>query len=350
MKHAMHTTSSIAVDGLFDECMKDLLDAIEGMVQVLSGRIDALKELISNSLSSVYSILWEDQNGGKIVDPIRQQKVLACRAACLPILNELRKKQDRVMAVLGIERPVLDLEIAQVETWEQTNAKKMQEAIDQGDFVDVDDDSQNNNNGKSARDVKLENNGAYAEDDEASSNWNPNIGELYGGSGQTNATRNILRIKAEMGQHRNIHGNSNSSSNGDKTKANAIIDLLSDSDDDDDDVGEMLVVYARSGSLGLVVDREDTILDGFVVKTVRADSQLKGRVCIGDVITSFDSRRLEEKNQEELAHMIQSSNRPSRRICIRRSTKQRGGAKTLIEKRQQQNRARAHAGLPSLPF
>ena len=307
MKHAMHTTSSIAVDGLFDECMKDLLDAIEGMVQVLSGRIDALKELISNSLSSVYSILWEDQNGGKIVDPIRQQKVLACRAACLPILNELRKKQDRVMAVLGIERPVLDLEIAQVETWEQTNAKKMQEAIDQGDFVDVDDDSQNNNYGKSARDVKLENNSAYA-------------------------------IKAEFGRQ---HRNSNS----------AIIDLLSDSDDDDDDVGEMLVVFAGSGSLGLVVDREDTILDGFVVKTVRADSQLKGRVFIGDIITSFDSRRLEEKNQKELYYMIkESSNRPSRRICIRRSTKQHGGAKTLIEKQQQQNRARAHAGLPSLPF
>ena len=201
--------------------------------------------------------------------------------------------------------------------------------------------------------------GTYA-GDEASTNWNPLTGERYGhGSCQTNTTGNILRIKAEMGQHRNINRNSNSSSNGDKTKANAIIDLLSDSDDDDDDVGEMLVVYARSGSLGLVVDREDTILDGFVVKTVRVDSQLKGRVCIGDIITSFDSRRLEEKNQEELAHMIQeSSNRPERRICIRRSTKQRGGGialllkqqQHLIEKRQQQNRARAHAGLPSLPF
>ena len=139
MKSNMHSASHAAVNGLFDACMTELLDAIERMVQDLSGRIDMLKESISKSLSSVYSILWEDQNDGRIIDPIHQQKVLACRVACLPILNELRKRQDQVMQVLGIEPPVLDLEIAAVETWEQTNERKMQEAIANGAFVDVDD-------------------------------------------------------------------------------------------------------------------------------------------------------------------------------------------------------------------
>ena len=70
-------------------------------------------------------------------------------------------------------------------------------------------------------------------------------------------------------------------------------------------------------------------------------------------VADLDSKivDLQKNHKNETADLIkESSNRPSRRICIRRSTKQHGGAKTLIEKRQQQNRARAHAGLPSLPF
>jgi len=137
MKSAMHSTSRIAIDGLFEECMKELLDAIEKMVQNLGDQIDLLKDTISKSLSSIYSILWEDQNTGKTADPAYVQKVLACRAAYLPILTELRKKFDEVMEDMGICRPTPDIELEAVETWEQAYAKKKQEAIANGNLVEL---------------------------------------------------------------------------------------------------------------------------------------------------------------------------------------------------------------------
>jgi len=292
MKSAMHSTSHVAVNGLFDACMKELLDAIELMVQDLSGQISMLKESISTSLSSVYSILWEDQIGGcgRIIDPVHQRKVLACRVACLPILNVLRKKQDRIMKVLGIEPPVLDLEIVGGETWEQTNERKMQEAIAKGALIDVDDnnndddDDNGNENDKKSSSVKLEN--------------------------SSNTRR---RIKNEMVHH----------GGGDRrcTKLNETIDLLSDSDDDDDEVEQIINVIAKKGSLGLSIDKVESITDGFLVFTVKPGSQLVGKVLVGDVITSIMGRRLNSTSTDELTKMLQvSSQLQSRRICITRST------------------------------
>jgi len=124
MKSAMHFSSRGAINGVFNECMFELLIAVEAMVSNLSEKIMLLKERISVSLSNVYSILWDDQNVGMGVDPICQQQMLTSRAACLPILNRLQKQQDEVMKVLGMKRPVLDLEIAGVVTWEEKNKKK----------------------------------------------------------------------------------------------------------------------------------------------------------------------------------------------------------------------------------
>jgi hypothetical protein len=307
MKSNMHSASHAAVNGLFDACMTELLDAIERMVQDLSGRIDMLKESISKSLSSVYSILWEDQNDGRVIDPIHQQKVLACRAACLPILNELRKRQDQVMQVLGIEPPVLDMEIAAVETWEQTNERKMQEAIANGAFVDVDD---------------------LQEDEED--------GGLYNDGNDTNGKEKVEtheerqpRIKAEVGVKRencNKQRIKNETVQSDHSthnnKASETIDLLSDSDDDDDDdLFESHYVYAKPGSIGLTVDKDDKYPDGFIVKNVRLDSQLAGKVFVGDILTTLDGRRLKSIDQAEFANMCNASSRqPSRRVCILRAT------------------------------
>jgi len=294
MKSAMHSTSHVAVNGLFDACMKELLDAIELMVQDLSGRISMLKESISTSLSSVYSILWEDQIGGRgrIIDPVHQRKVLACRVACLPILNVLRKKQDRIMKVLGIEPPVLDLEIVGGETWEQTNERKMQEAIAKGALINVDDDSNN---------------------DDDDNNNNSNESDKKRSSVKLETGSNTQRIKNERAHH----------GGGGKrgAKLNDTIDLLSDSDDDDDDVEQIIYVIAKKGSLGLSVDRDESITDGFLVYTVSSGSQLVGKVLVGDVITSIMGRRLSSTSTDELTTMLQvSSQLESRRICITRST------------------------------
>ena len=299
MKSNMHSASHAAVNGLFDACMTELLDAIERMVQDLSGRIDMLKESISKSLSSVYSILWEDQNDGRIIDPIHQQKVLACRVACLPILNELRKRQDQVMQVLGIEPPVLDLEIAAVETWEQTNERKMQEAIANGAFVDVDDCLYNDGNDSNAK-----------EKVETHEERQP---RLKAEVGVKSENRNKQRIKNETIQRdHSTH----------TYKASETIDLLSDSDDDDDDdLFESHYAYAKPGSIGLTVDKDDKYPDGFIVKNVRLNSQLAGKVFVGDILTTLDGRRLKSIDQAEFANMCNASSRqPSRRICILRAT------------------------------
>ena len=298
MKSNMHSASHAAINGLFDACMTELLDAIERMVQDLSGRIDMLKESISKSLSSVYSILWEDQNDGRIIDPIHQQKVLACRVACLPILNELRKRQDQVMQVLGIEPPVLDLEIAAVETWEQTNERKMQEAIANGAFVDVDDCLYNDGNDSNAK-----------EKVETHEERQP---RLKAEVGVKSENRNKQRIKNERVQRdHSTH----------TYKASETIDLLSDSDDDDNEWLESHDVYAKPGSLGLSAARDSKHPDGFTVKTVLSNSQLAGKVFVGDVLATLDGRRLKSIDQAEFDNMCDAASRQlSRRICILRAT------------------------------
>jgi hypothetical protein len=305
MKVNMHSTSHAAVNGLFNACRIELLDAIERMVQDLSGRIDMLKESISKSLSSVYSILWEDQNDGRIVDPIHQQKVLACRVACLPILNELRKRQDQVMQVLGIEPPVLDLEIAAVETWEQANERKMQEAIANGGFVDVDDVQEDEEDGD------IDNDGNDTNVKEKVETHEERQPRLKVESRVKRENCNNQRIKNETVQR--YHSTHN-------YKASETIDLFSDSDDDDDFL-DSHYVYAKPGSMGLTVTKDDKYPDGFIVTDVRLNSQLRGKVFVGDVLTTLDGRRLKSINQTEFANMCNASySQPSRRICILRST------------------------------
>jgi hypothetical protein len=304
MKANMHSTSHAAVNGLFNACMKELLDAIKRMVQDLSGRIDMLKESISNSLSSVYSILWEDLSAGRIVDPVHQQKVLAYRVACLPILNKLRKRQDQVMQVLSIEPPVLDLEIAAVETWEQTNERKMQEAIANGGFVDVDDgELDNDGNGKNNSNVKLEN-----------------------GSKQR-------RIKNETVQR----GSTND------TKGTATRDPLDDSDDDDDDIIEGFYVYAKPGSIGLIVRRDDKYPDGFIVTNVPSNSQLAGKVIVGDVLTTLDSRRMKSLSVVEFENLCNAPpcDEPLHKIYIERTTKNKSN-ESISNERQTRKSVQLH--------
>ena len=244
--------------------MKELLNAIERMVQDLSERIYFLKENISKSVSSVYSILWEDQNADMAVDHAHQQRVLVCRAACLPLLNQLRAQQDQVMQILGIERPVLDLEIAAVESWEQKNAKNMQAAIASGAFVELLDDSDDDvkePTGKiSGRSVKQE-------------------------EGNVKCETSRL-IKNEMRSPKSKSWNNS---------ANGTISLLNDSDDDDDyddDADfDIRCTVAKAGELGISFEK---VSEGFFINNIEIYSQLAGTVFLGDILKSIDRKRLSD--------------------------------------------------------
>ena len=257
----------------------------------MSERIDLLKENISKSLFSVYSILWEDQNAGMAVDPAHQRRVLACRAACLPLLNQLRAQQDQVMQILGIERPVLDLEIAAVESWEQKNAKNMQAAIASGAFVELLDDSDDDvkePTGKiSGRSVKQE-------------------------EGNVKCETSRL-IKNEMRSPKSKSWNNS---------ANGTISLLNDSDDDDDydDNADFIFVdctVAKAGELGISFEK---VSEGFFINNIETDSQLAGKVFLGDILKSFDRKRLRDLDHDHFTKELKESNdKQKRRIYILRS-------------------------------
>ena len=288
MKNAMNSSSREAVNGVFDEFMKELLNAIERMVQDLSERIDLLKENISKSPSSVYSILWEDQNAGMAVDPAHQRRVLACRAACLPLLNQLRAQQDEVMQILGIERPVLDLEIAAVESWEQKNAKNMQAAIASGAFMELLDDSDD--------DVKEP------------------TGKISGRS----VKQEKGNVKCETSRLVKNEMRSPTSNN----SANGTINLLNDSDDDDDyddDNADFDIrcTVAKAGELGISFEK---VSEGFFINNIEIDSQLAGKVFLGDILKSIDGKRLSDLDHDHFTKELKESNdKQKRRIYLLRS-------------------------------
>jgi hypothetical protein len=288
MKDSMQSNSRVAINKVFSECMDDLLKGIDQMVQAFSTRINLVKETISKSLSGVYSILWEDQNAGRIVDFALQQKILACRTACLPLLSQLRKEQDEIMQVLGIERPTLDLEIAAVETWEQQNTKNIQMAKENGEFVELLDDS---------------------EDDEAEPTDTirpPAVKEEV----KTECAR---FVKTEI---------PSSESSGRHRISNETINLLDSSDDDSDyDEGDntdydVRCVVVEAGELGMKVGK---VPEGFFVASISKDSQLAGKLFLGDILKSMDGKRLSKLDMYEFTTQLkESSNKRKRRLYVLR--------------------------------
>jgi hypothetical protein len=69
------------------------------------------------------------------------QQIRACRDGLLPELGRLRTVQDSAMYLLGIEREELELDILHVDTWEQRQAKLLQQAIEKGELIDLCDSS-----------------------------------------------------------------------------------------------------------------------------------------------------------------------------------------------------------------
>jgi hypothetical protein len=60
-----------------------------------------------------------------------------CRDRLLPDLNRLRQTQDEAMRLLGIEREDLELDVLAVDTFEQRQEKKLKEAFEKGEVIDL---------------------------------------------------------------------------------------------------------------------------------------------------------------------------------------------------------------------
>jgi hypothetical protein len=71
------------------------------------------------------------------MDPVLQGRVRACRDKCLPDLHQLSETVTGAMQLLGIGRDELELDVMGVESWEAQNAKKLKEAMDKGDVIDL---------------------------------------------------------------------------------------------------------------------------------------------------------------------------------------------------------------------
>jgi len=113
-----------------------------------------------------------------------------------------------------------------------------------------------------------------------------------------------------------------SKSCGSRTIANETINLLDDSDDDsdyDDDDNiyhDIRCVVAKTGKLGLVVEK---VLDGFFVTDITEDSQIKEKIFLGDILKSIDGKRLNKLNLDQFTKTLQESkDKQKRRIYILR--------------------------------
>ena len=122
------------------------------MLETLAGMVTAVKDVIEKTFSQVYSVLWDDgQDQSANWDPALAKKIVDCRSLVLPDVLALRGKIDYAMALLGIERDDLDLDVVGVESWEQRIEKKMKEARENDmivELLDSDDDEDCSDNRK----------------------------------------------------------------------------------------------------------------------------------------------------------------------------------------------------------
>lgn len=137
MKGAMATHSNQAVQSMFDDAMRKLLTGIEALIKNLKLSIERTAEVITKTMSTVFSICWDDNQAEAMIDPEMKKRMRECRDKLLPSLNALVDIQGKACEMLGIEREELELELMEVESFEQTMARKKKEAIARGDMFDL---------------------------------------------------------------------------------------------------------------------------------------------------------------------------------------------------------------------
>jgi hypothetical protein len=138
MKGAIEGNSRVSVSSMFDESTAHLLDGIGNLIKQLANMVSSTLQVISTTLERVFRICWEDQaDKSTLVDPVMQQKVRECRDRLLPDLNKLCQIQDDARNLVGIEREDLELDVMGVENFEQTLARKLEDAKKSGDAFDL---------------------------------------------------------------------------------------------------------------------------------------------------------------------------------------------------------------------
>ncbi|KAL7529808.1 hypothetical protein ACHAXR_004427, partial [Thalassiosira sp. AJA248-18] len=137
MKGAMASNSQHAVCGMFDDALKKLLAGIKSLIKQLGAMIASTSEVIGKAFDNVFSICWDDQQSEALISPEMQKTIRECRDRLLPELNELVIIQGNACELLGIEREEVELDVMGVETFEQTLARKKEEAKKNGDMFDL---------------------------------------------------------------------------------------------------------------------------------------------------------------------------------------------------------------------
>jgi hypothetical protein len=122
MKNALESHSQCVVSSMFSESTVELLGGVGNLIKQLSAMILATTHVVTRTLQSVYSIFWDDQSSHALMDQAHLEKVRECRNQCLPALIELRKVQDEVFDLLGIERE--ELELMSLASIRLSNAKR----------------------------------------------------------------------------------------------------------------------------------------------------------------------------------------------------------------------------------
>jgi hypothetical protein len=138
MKGAMEKHAQGAVQSMFSESTVELLRNVGSLIEQLASMASATDKVITRTLESVYSVCWDDESDtAALMDLVLQETVRACRDKCLPDLHQLGETVTGAMQLLGIERDELELDVMGVESWEAQNAKKLKEAMDKGDVIDL---------------------------------------------------------------------------------------------------------------------------------------------------------------------------------------------------------------------
>lgn len=142
VKHALEGHSRDAVTSMFGDSTVELFKGVAQIIERLVGMVVATVQVISKNFETVYSVLLDDQSTKTgMVNTEQQENMRKCRDTVLSNLSRLRQIQDSVMDTLGIDREELELDVLGVDSWEDKQAKNLEEAKAAGEFFDLSNDS-----------------------------------------------------------------------------------------------------------------------------------------------------------------------------------------------------------------
>jgi hypothetical protein len=137
MKSVMTHHVGGPASAMFDELCVELLKGIDNMLSELTSMARAMSKVIRQNLENVYSLLWDDEQESKQLNPLLQKLVQECRDTVLPDINRLRQIQNEALETLGIELEEPELDVLGVDSPETVLQNKQSEAVASGKFVDL---------------------------------------------------------------------------------------------------------------------------------------------------------------------------------------------------------------------